>query len=220
MGSLAKSAGWESVQEELSNSVSIYLAIKEVIKKENLNAFTLRCFDLVINHKITGCFALAKLNDDGIIAACEGDIPSTIAMLWVKLFLNKNSWMANPAEIIVNENSLWLAHCTIAPCMVDKYIIRSHFESGLGVGIQGEFYTQNITLIRIGGKNLDKLWLAEGKITRPGFSEFRCRTQVKIKLSTDYDVGTLLKNPLGNHIVLIKGHHAKSLEKWHKMMII
>ena len=209
----------EPSKEELFESAGIYLTIKEIIKKENLNAFTLRCFDLVINHKITGCFALAKLNDDGIIAGCEGDIPSTLAMLWVKLLLNKNSWMANPAEIIIKENSLWLAHCTIAPCMVDNYIIRSHFETGLGVAIQGEMKPQNITLLRIGGEKLDKLWLAEGKITRPGFSEFRCRTQVKIKLSDNYDVGNLLKTPLGNHIILIKGHHAYHLSKWHKMMI-
>ena len=61
---------------------------------------------------------------------------------------------------------------------------------------------------------------AEGRITRPGFSEFRCRTQVKIKLSDNYDVGNLLKTPLGNHIILIKGHHAYHLSKWHKMMIV
>ena len=209
----------EPTKEELFESASIYLAIKEIIKKNSLNAFTLRCFDLVLDHKITGCFALAKLNDDGIIAGCEGDIPSTLAMLWVKLLLNKNSWMANPAEIIIKENSLWLAHCTIAPCLVDNYIIRSHFETGFGVAIQGEMKPQNITLLRIGGKRLDKLWLAEGKITRPGFSEFRCRTQVKIKLSDNYNVGDLLKIPLGNHIILLKGHHAYHLSKWHRMMI-
>ncbi len=209
----------EPTKEELFESASIYLGIKEIIKKESLNAFTLRCFDLVINYKITGCFALAKLNDDGIIAGCEGDIPSTLAMLWIKLLLNKNSWMANPAEVIINENSLWLAHCTIAPCMVDKYIIRSHFESGLGVGIQGEMEPQNITLLRIGGERLEKYWLAEGRITRPGFSEFRCRTQVKIKLSDNYNVEDLLKAPLGNHIVLIKGHHAHHLSRWHELMI-
>ena len=209
----------EPTKDELSESASIYLAIKEIVKKENLNAFTLRCFDLVIKYKITGCLALAKLNNDGIIAGCEGDIPSTLAMLWVKLLLDKNSWMANPAEIIVKENSLWLAHCTIAPCMIDKYIIRSHFESGLGVGIQGEMESQNITLLRIGGERLEKLWLAEGRITRPGFSDFRCRTQVKIKLSDKHDVGDLLKKPLGNHIVLIKGHHAQHLSKWHELTI-
>ncbi|MBI9037392.1 MAG: hypothetical protein JEY97_04595 [Bacteroidales bacterium] len=209
----------EPSKEELFDSASIYMAIKEIIKNESLNAFTLRCFDLVINYKITGCLALAKLNDDGIIAGCESDIPSTLAMLWIKLLLNENSWMANPAEILIKENSLWLAHCTIAPCMVDKFIIRSHFETGLGVGIQGEMESQNITLVRIGGERLDKLWLAEGRITRPGFSEFRCRTQVKIKLSDNYNVEDLLNAPLGNHIVLIKGHHAAHLSKWHEMMI-
>jgi L-fucose isomerase-like protein len=209
----------EPSKTELEDAVRIYLAIRQLVDKFDLNAITVRCFDLVSQLKTTGCFALAQLNDEGVIAGCEGDLCSTMTMLWVSKRLNRTSWMANPAEIHLGHNSLWLTHCTIPMSLVEDYQLRSHFESGLGLAIQGEMPRGPVTLVRIGGKMLEKLWLAEGEVLQSGFAENLCRTQIEVHLSKGYYVGELLRAPLGNHLVLVPGHHAGCLQRWWRMMI-
>jgi L-fucose isomerase-like protein len=126
--------------------------------------------------------------------------------------------MANPAQLDEAANTLWLAHCTIPRSMVESYKLRSHFESGIGVGIQGVIANGPVTLVRIGGTSMERIWIAEGDIIASGDAENLCRTQAQIKLSGGH-VSDLLTAPLGNHIVLVPGHHAARLRSWWEAMI-
>lgn len=204
---------------ELADGVRVYAALKELAARYNLNALSVRCFDLVVDLKTTGCFALSQLTDEGIIAGCEGDLVSTVGMLWAYILLEQVPWMANPAQLDEADNTLWLAHCTVPRSIVQGYSLRSHFESGLGVGLQGTLPPGPATLLRIGGVGMDKLWLAEGEILSAGNAENLCRTQVKIRLTRGGRVADLLHAPLGNHLVLIRGHHAERLRNWWETFI-
>ncbi len=212
------SATCEPQPADLAAVVRIYLALRELAAAEKLTALTLRCFDLVLDHRTTGCFALAELNDAGLIAGCEGDLVSTLGMVWAYELLGTLPWMANPARLDVAANTLWLAHCTVPRRLVQRYRLRSHFESGLGVGLQGELAPGPVTLLRIGGAHLRKLWLAEGELLHSGNAEDLCRTQAEIQL-TRGQVRELLTEPLGNHLVLVPGHHAERLHHWHRAFI-
>jgi L-fucose isomerase-like protein len=152
------------------------------------------------------------------MAGCEGDLVSTVGMLWAYLMTGELPWMANPSELDEAANTLKLAHCTIARGMLENYRLRSHFESGQGVGIQGDLPLGPVTLLRIGGAAMNALWLAEGEIVSRGDAENLCRTQVDIELTVG-DVSELLHTPLGNHIVLIRGHHAERLSDWWETML-
>jgi hypothetical protein len=41
-----------------------------------------------------------------------------------------------------------------------------------------------------------------------------CRTQVEIRLTNGGTVADLLRAPLGNHLVLVLGHHLDRLRRW------
>ena len=151
---------------------------------------------------------------------CEGDLVTTIGMLWVHLMFDSYPWMANPSRIDINDNRLILAHCTVPRKIVTEYDIRSHFESGIGVGIQGKIEAGPVTLLRIGGKDLKSLWLAEGEIISNLREENLCRTQVEIRLHDRNRLKNLLHNPLGNHLIMIHGFHAEELEEWYNEFII
>lgn len=209
----------EPSKKELLHAVKAYAALKKTVSQFKLSALSLRCFDLVTDLKTTGCFALSKLNDDGIVAGCEGDLVSTLGMLWINCFTDLPVWMANPAQLVEHNNSIWLAHCTVPLGLVDKYKLRSHFESGLGVGIEGEFLKGKVTLIRIGGKNLDKIWITNGEIMETGSDGNLCRTQVHVKLHGSAKVSELLNAPLGNHLLMVRGNFAKELFEWWEMFI-
>ncbi len=195
----------EPTSKDILNNIKVYLAMKKLINKYDLDAVALRCFDLVLDLGTTGCFALSRLNDEGIIAGCEGDIVSTIGMLLVYKKTGKIPWMANPSRLDLENNSIIIAHCTVPRTIVKDYTIRSHFESGIGVGIQGTFPSGNVTIFRIGGNDLDKIWLANGEIISTSTEEDLCRTQIEVKLNSDRNVADLLSNPLGNHLIIVPG---------------
>jgi len=198
--------------------VRVFAALEKLVTSHRLDALTVRCFDLVLNQRTTGCFALARLNDQGVIAGCEGDLVSTMGMVWAHTMLGEIPWMANPAQLDEAENTLWLAHCTVPVSLTSSYGLRSHFESGMGVAIQGLIPAQPVTLLRIGGSDMKELWLAEGEILGNGVSESLCRTQVEIRLDRGH-VSELLNAPLGNHLVMARGHHADRLRSWHETFI-
>lgn len=188
---------------DIANNVRIYVALKKIISRYDLDALSIRCFDLVLDLNTTGCFALSLLNDEGVIAGCEGDLVSTIGMMWAFQNTGTLPWMANPSRINLKENSLILAHCTVPRSLVSSYSIRSHFESGIGVGVQGVFSNQNVSILRLGGRELNLIWKAEGKLIETGHSEDLCRTQLKLKLDDEYSVQDLLSHPLGNHHIIV-----------------
>ncbi|MFW5787538.1 MAG: L-arabinose isomerase family protein, partial [Halanaerobiales bacterium] len=71
----------ENNEDDVWEAVRVYLALKELVKKYDLDALTIRCFDLVTNLGTTGCLALSLLNNEGIVSGCEGDLPATFTML-------------------------------------------------------------------------------------------------------------------------------------------
>jgi len=202
----------EPHKDAILKSAGVYRGIRNIIERYNLHALTLQCFELIKELKTTGCFALSLLTDEGIISGCEGDIPSILTMFWMYCLTGELPFMANPQDIDIKENTISLAHCTVPRKLLKSYTIRSHFESSLGVAIEGKMEKGEITLARIGGKDLRKLFVTGGKILKPEYFEHRCRTQIKVKL--EHNVDYFLKNPLGNHHVLVRGHWASLLEEY------
>ena len=209
----------EPSKKEIKQVVLVYGALKRIVQKYELNAVSVRCFDLVLDLKTTGCFALSKLNDDGIIAGCEGDLVSTLGMIWANMMTDQTVWMANPAQLDEQNNSIWFAHCTVPISMIQSYRLRSHFESGIGVGIQGEFTKGKVTLLRLGGNHLDKIWISSGEILESGAAEDLCRTQVNVKLHGSAKPSDLLNTPLGNHVLMLRGTYTKEMLNWWETFI-
>ena len=193
------------VDPGMKGAEAIYERLKEIVLQNDLQGVTLRCFDLLSTVKNTGCIALSKLNDEGIPAACEGDIPVLLTMMACKKLTGEPGWMANPARI-QSDGQILLAKCTIALSMTEKHEFTKHFESGLGVAIHGEVAPGDYTLVKL-SNDMKRLLAVNVKVTRCQFEQNMCRTQIWIQ-STPIVSQYLLTSPLSNHHILIKGHHA------------
>ena len=190
--------------EDLSDAAIMYLALASICKEEHLDAVTVKCFDLLSSCKTTACLALALLNDNGIIAGCEGDIPSICTMLAVYKALGKPSFMANPASIDSDNLSIDFAHCTIPTVMVESCTLPSHFESGIGIGINGEVPLGNYTLCKLSGKTLERSLICNGRLVKGEYLSNRCRTQVRFMFESKAEFDAFCKARVGNHIILFK----------------
>lgn len=189
----------------------IYGALKMLISRHQLQGFTLRCFDLLTAVKDTGCMALAKLNAEGYVAGCEGDVPAMLSMMMVRSLTGVSGFQANPASIDPETGEMLFAHCTIPLDMVERYELDTHFESGIGTGIRGYMKEGPVTVFKVSG-DLSRHFIAEGQLVRNQSKPDLCRTQQVIQLSDKRQASYFLTEPIGNHHIIMPGHQAQLLE--------
>lgn len=199
------------VNEALPGALRIYAALKAMVQKHNLQGFTIRCFDLLDAVHNTGCWALAKLNAEGYVAGCEGDVPTMLTMMLHRALTNSSSFQANPSSINPETGEMLFAHCTIPFDMVSRYELDTHFESGIGVGIRGYVPEGPVTVCKLSG-DLSRCFVAEGKLIRNQSAPDLCRTQLAIRLNNPSDTDYFLTNPIGNHHVIAIGRHAEAMK--------
>ena len=198
-----KEISYETVVE----ATRIYLAAKKIVEKEALDALAVKCFEIINVVNNTACLMVSKLIDEGVIAGCEGDINATVSMILLNYLTNQPVWLANPASVDYERNTLTLAHCTVATRLISdpkKIVLRSHFESGKGISIQGPVRKGKVTLIRLGGPRLGSMMILSGQIVDTDMNYgYMCRTQVEVKLNGS--VVNFLDESLGNHLAMVPG---------------
>ena len=204
----AKAIG-EPSNADMVEAAKAYLAIKRICQEEHLDAMTIRCFDIIKACGTTSCLALALLNDEGIVAGCEGDMQSLMSMYLAKRLCGEAAFMANPSQL--TDDSVMLAHCTIPLSMCDEIRLRSHFESGIGAAVQGMLPLTDYTLFKWGGTKLDRYFVAEAKAIEAPYSNHFCRTQITLNVNLK---PYLLQHSIGNHHVIIRGRHADTIRKF------
>ena len=207
-----ENADGDTIQKSLPGAERIYQALKDVVVQYRLQGFTLRCFDLLTTIKNTGCLALAKLNAEGYVAGCEGDVPAMLTMMIVRSLFGISGFQANPANINPETGEVLFAHCTIPLDMVEHYEYDTHFESGIGVGIRGYMKEGAVTIFKVSG-DLSRHFIAEGTLVRNQAKPDLCRTQQVIQLADKNLVQYFLTNPIGNHHIILPGHQKELLEK-------
>ncbi len=185
----------------MAGAEQIYQRLKEIVARYNLNGLTLRCFDLLTTVKNTGCIALSHLNDEGIPAACEGDIPLLLTMILAKQKYGQIGFQVNPARI-GDDGKMLFAHCTIPLKMTTSHVFDTHFESGIGVGIHGELPLGKYRLMKL-STDLTQLVDEPVELVANQYEQNLCRTQVWLQ-ATPKLAHQLLTQPLQNHHLLIR----------------
>ena len=180
-----ESSETEKIQQALPGANQIYLALKQLTERYQLQGFTLRCFDLLSAVKNTGCLALAKLNSEGYVAGCEGDVPAMLSMMISRALTGVSGFQANPARINPETGEMLFAHCTIPG---------------------------SVTLFKVSG-NLSRNFIQEGELTDNQAQPDLCRTQQIIRLDAPSQTQYFLTNPIGNHHIIIPGRHKSALEE-------
>lgn len=192
----------------LDQAAQVLTMLRQVVLKNRLHVLAVECFSLVRHREVTACLALAQLNAEGVVAACEGDLASMAGMMLLEALTGEVPWMANTTRI--TQHSLHLSHCTISFPLVEGVTLTTHYETNRSLAIRGEYTAREVTLFRLSGP-LDKAFVAEGVITsHPALTE-ACRTQVEIDLPPEA-LHLLRTQPLGNHLIMARGHHADVIE--------
>ncbi len=199
-----------NVKQAIPGAYRIYKALKNLAGSYGLSGFTIRCFDLLTSVRNTGCLALARLNSEGLIAGCEGDVPAMLSMMIGRAVTGVSGFQANPSSIDPESGEMVFSHCTVPLDMVSGYRFDTHFESGIGVGIRGHIPEGPVTVFKVSG-DLTRHFACEGEILRNEAKPDLCRTQVVLRLPSEA-MRYFFNDPIGNHHIILPGHCAEELE--------
>jgi hypothetical protein len=186
----------EPTRQEIIDSARYYLAVKQYMAKENFRAI---CSAACMGDP-RGCLTFSKLNDMGLVGACEGDIDSTITMLLFAYAFRAPGFITDPV-VDESKNALVQFHCTSFTQLPDgsrmPFLIRNQTDSGGGVALQVQWQVgAPVTMAKL--VNLDTMLAVTGKITETGVSPLACRTQFT---QTVHDARHLFLNWGGGKIV-------------------
>ena len=211
----------EKVIEPTENDVllvaRLYLAIKSMLKERKANALTLIYGESPFP---VPCLAYTYLRDEGIPAACEGDVNSLLMMILLHYLAEKPAFMGNTVLADIKNNIIAVSHCVVPTKMRGylseplPYILRSYH----GLKFRGSVtaYCQlekgrKVTIARF-NNNLTKIFVCTGKILSCKDYEDPqlCRAVVKIKVKSVRD---FLNKTFGNHHVVVYGNYVRELRK-------
>ncbi len=159
----------------LETNARVYKAYKDFISEYGYNGLAISCWPkFQSDFKFSVCSVVAKLNDDGIIAACEGDLPSAISMLILKYLAKDETMLMDFSAFDEKDETVLMWHCGPASKRFvneDGFALGANYSGlpheegkppiGCGIARDMVFKPGHVTVARITGES-DKFFLAEG----------------------------------------------------------
>jgi hypothetical protein len=183
----------EPPRAEIVNSARLFLATKNLMIQNRAQAIT---SSHCMGAPAKGCLTFSKLNDLGLVGACEGDMDSTLTMLLFGYAFGKPGFITDPL-FDLSKNAVIHAHCVASTTMDGPgskrapFILRTHRDDNHGAAVEVELRVgQEITCAKL--VNLDSMLLSAQKIIEiPDFDDRGCRTQCTARVA---DARTMLAN--------------------------
>jgi L-fucose isomerase-like protein len=222
----------EPSREEIVKSAAMYLAMKNLMIEREAQAITIACLGgIPIDVLGYPCLGFSKLNDIGLVGACEADMDSTLTMLAFTHAFGVPGFISDPL-FDVSRNAVIHAHC-LAPSKMDgpageraPFLIRTHRDDNRGASLEVELRVgQEITCAKL--CNLDTMLLSAGKIIDiPDYDDRGCRTQAVTqvadarKMVDEWGSGVLENEGMMTllHRVVFYGNHVENVRHLSTLM--
>jgi len=211
----------EPTRDEIINSARLYLAIKNLMIQNRAQAIT---SSNCMGKPAKGCLTFSKLNDVGLVGACEGDMDSTLTMLMFAYAFRIPGFISDPV-FDTSKNALIHFHCTSATRMDGPdakrlpFTIRNQSDSEKGVSLDVQNRIgQVVTCAKF--VNLDTMLISTGRILEVTHDELGCRTQFATevrdadKMFHNWGAGILEGGVMTLlHRVVFYGDHLENVKK-------
>jgi hypothetical protein len=209
----------EPSRADIINSARLYLAVKQIMIEERAQAIT---SSHCMGQPAKGCLTFSKLNDLGLVGACEGDMDSTLTMLAFAYAFGVPGFISDPL-FDTSRSAMIHAHCTSTTKLDGPagprapFLIRTQCDSNQGVSLEVQMRVgQEITCAKL--VNLDTMLISSGKIIeRTDFHDRGCRTQITTEVSNARDMARHWCSALEGdmmtllHRVVFYGNHGESM---------
>ena len=212
LSSIASRFSLDTNSSQASIMARNYLAVKQLVEKYDANCFTIDCLS---NPDIdySPCAALGLLEDEGVIYACEADIPSLVPHLLINGMSGKGGFLGNFNMVHVQHaeianNVIGIEHDVLPTSWcTSKCRILDHHGSGKGSTLWGELREKEVTVCGL-SRSGQHLHAFTGEIIEVK-DLVHCRMGLWIK--TDQPIRDVLRNVVGHHQIVMPGKWLRQL---------
>lgn len=199
---------------ELAKAAALRLAFADVAQRYRLDALAVKCWpEFPGNYGIAACSVISRLNDQGILTGCEGDVHGTVTMLIEQYLSGQMPMFADFIAVDEQQNTGLGWHCGAAPtCLAAdpaKVRLCKHptVEGGNKKGVSMDFAIRGrgpVTMARLGvGRQGLHLFFAGGEaapctVTLQG-NPFCVRFHSPVRRVLD----TILRSGLEHHYAMV-----------------
>ena len=210
----------EPSREEIEKSAAMYQAMQSLLVKHKALAIAIDCLGLFYGGKLPAypCLGFFQLNNDGLVGACEGDLPSTIMMLMMTYLVGRPGYISDPV-IDASTNQIIYAHC-VAPNKVfgsggvsNPYHIRSHSEDRKGAAVRSLMPVGEITTSLEFNCSRKEIVVHQSTTVANVEEDKACRTKLAAEILGDLDKLMNEWDRFGWHRVTFFGDHKKAVER-------
>jgi len=207
---------------ELKTQSRYYLAIKEMMETESLDALALRCWPELPN--LTGQWpylALVRLTDEGYNVTMEGDVDGALGMLLMRNLAIEPGFLTDWLEHDATTITTWHGGGTPA-CLAEPQgsehgrSIARHFNSNKPAVVDGWVAPdQPVTIMRIwSSPDGYRLMAREGNTAAPTRHLRGTNGVVELDGDNAHDLFDLCCHAgMPHHLTVAPGHHARTLVK-------
>ena len=208
------------------------LAYETFVEKYQYDALAISCWPKFQNEfKYSVCAVLGELNDKGVVAACEGDLTSSISMLLLKYLSEDQTMVMDLSAFDQEDDSVLMWHCGPASkrfCEKDGYKLGLNYSgmahdpkskeiNGCGVTRDMIFDPGRVTIARLTGES-DKMFVASGIIGDTGKPSFHGsrgwvgNLEINRQPVTALNfLNTILVQRFQHHFPIVKGDYTREL---------
>jgi hypothetical protein len=188
-------------QESLDNAMRAYLALTELLRRENADGLTMNCLR---RGMLKPCVSFSVLNSRLTPAACENDLPAVYTQLLGQQLLGRPGFQHNPCYE-TEKNHYYASHCT-CPIKIYgpqgpelTYLLRRFAHTNEGSCAVQVFWKPSdpVTMVRYYPGEKPKLDVYAGRVvtSHPMPPAAGCTTNVAIEITDREDA------------CMVRGHH-------------
>lgn len=236
---------WKISEEEqipadaIFSQAKMYLAFKRMKELYGIDAFANKCMPEmscpVYGYGYAACLATCMLNEEGIMTACEADVPAGISMYILNILTGgQKVFFADIARLHQNENGATFFNCGTAPLSladeskgielwpisgkIADEAVPAEYQYGKinGACIKFELkYDQQVTLLRIGGNEGSLRLHVANATTIPRAvepDEINGQRWPGFGIRLENDRKEFLENTVGHHYSLVFGDWSRELK--------
>lgn len=123
-----------SVVNKMNMIARTYKALEDFAVENGYDALAVSCWPKFRKELgIVPCSVIGRLNDNGIVTACEGDVESAVSMLLLKTISNNIPMLMDLSDIDEKDESILLWHCGSGPkCYANRngLSLKPHYKKG------------------------------------------------------------------------------------------
>lgn len=118
----------------LDKAARVFLALRDFAEDNRYDALAISCWSRFQElYGVAVCAAMSRLNNYGIVASCEGDVPGALSMLMFNAMNGERASLHDLVSFDESDSTVNLWHCGVCPgCWADArgVVWDSHFNIG------------------------------------------------------------------------------------------